>query len=317
MKYVDITATKNRNKSQRSSRISGKSRSMHAGFPLSIQKVFAKKGKKKINYKLRFYLVIVLIGCSSLLYIRHQITTETDSVFKDVYALLSPYIPKLSVSLQKKKNSTQPQPPQPTLPKTKSQKKHRFSGGSVSNPQQQQSSQSSSLASSSKRNRSPSAISKSLAQPIVYYLPKIGDQNRIEMAALKGTFMLSPQKENLYKDVISALLRYEPRSKDHRHKDVVQVFSEEVRLKKAWIENKVLLLDFNEPFEKNRYGNRGLFIQIQQLLWTLFQSPLLEGQFDSISILVDGKRKQQIGGDGMPLKPFYVKTDMRRYIHAR
>jgi spore germination protein GerM len=87
----------------------------------------------------------------------------------------------------------------------------------------------------------------------------------------------------------------------------------------------VLLIDFNSRFEYNRYGYMGLSIQIQQLLWTIFRyndeiirraretgQPVVH--ISRVSFLIEGRRKSRIGGEGVPLKLFYSRSDLKREV---
>ena len=125
--------------------------------------------------------------------------------------------------------------------------------------------------------------------------------------------------KNAYEVAIRKLLRGKP-EKSY----LVNTFPEDAKLHKAWVENGVLLLDFNSRFEYNRYGHLGLKIQLQQVLWTAFDlaDQALErgddkiAHIESVSILIDGKRKKTLGGEGLSLKPFFGREDLHRSLSA-
>ncbi len=96
---------------------------------------------------------------------------------------------------------------------------------------------------------------------------------------------------------------------------VKNFFDPQTRLNNAWIENNTLLLDFNSAFENSKYGYMGIEVKIQQVLWTFFNFKAdTVNKVGYISFLIDGKRKDVIGGDGKILKPFYSRKDLRSVI---
>ena len=100
--------------------------------------------------------------------------------------------------------------------------------------------------------------------------------------------------------------------------ETLNFFDNNVIVKRAWMENDTLIIDFNRAFEYSKYGPSGINARIQQLLWTVFNLPKLmdSKQIKSnqpisfVSILIDGRRKSNIGGDGMTLSPFYSFEDL-------
>ena len=91
----------------------------------------------------------------------------------------------------------------------------------------------------------------------------------------------------------------------------INAFDKKVQLLKAWVENDVLIVDFNSRFEYNRYGHLGLKMQIQQVLWTAFGvSKDSQHELNRVSFLINGRRKERLGGEGLVLKPFYSRLDL-------
>lgn len=96
---------------------------------------------------------------------------------------------------------------------------------------------------------------------------------------------------------------------------VKNFFDPQTRLNNAWLENNTLLLDFNSAFENSKYGYMGIEVKIQQVLWTFFNFKAdTVNKVGYISFLIDGKRKDVVGGDGKILKPFYSRKDLRSVI---
>lgn len=124
-------------------------------------------------------------------------------------------------------------------------------------------------------------------------------------------------ERNAYGEAVKHLVKLRPDREGY-----LNPFPENVRLNKAWIENGVLLLDFNRAFEYNRFGHLGLQVQIQQVLWTVFDlsdrsGSMVPEKIDSVSILIDGKRKKTLGGEGLALKLFYGREDLLRLLASR
>jgi spore germination protein GerM len=124
-------------------------------------------------------------------------------------------------------------------------------------------------------------------------------------------------ERNPYGEAVKHLVRLRPDREGY-----LNPFPDNVRLNKAWIENGVLLLDFNRAFEFNRFGHLGLQVQIQQVLWTVFDlsdrsGSMVPEKIDSVSILIEGKRKKTLGGEGLALKLFYGREDLLRLLASR
>ncbi|HMB00536.1 MAG TPA: GerMN domain-containing protein [Spirochaetota bacterium] len=134
---------------------------------------------------------------------------------------------------------------------------------------------------------------------------------KIVMSFVKTSF---EQGDSYYKNLIKKMLLYKNRNDLDRP---FNIFNNGVKIRKAWLEEDVLLLDFNSRFSYNRYGYNGLRMQIQQVLWTVFKNQQENQEIKNISFLINGKRKSKIGGEGMQLKPFYNKKDIKKVIPYR
>ena len=139
----------------------------------------------------------------------------------------------------------------------------------------------------------------------------VGDSHYLWKVALKlRREVLTFDADSIYDKPLRYLLNY-----DDVQEKGFNCFSKGVILKKVWIENDVLMLDYNQKFENNRFGHLGLQVQIQQILWTAFAVSTDQGdEIKRISFLINGKRRTRIGGEGMSLKPFYTRRDLRRII---
>ena len=90
-----------------------------------------------------------------------------------------------------------------------------------------------------------------------------------------------------------------------------------VKLVDVKIEENVLMINFNKKFEYTKYGYMGHQARIQQILWTIFNSKAAKiEKIAYVSFLIEGERKMNIGGEGMGLKPFYSRKDMKKIIRS-
>ncbi len=244
---------------------------------------FAKKPPSKMlkpNYRFRFYLIIFFILASSFLYVRYQVLYQKNSVFSDLYEIITNHFSKSKqvTPYSQKKTQSKKTPIEKKIIKEK-----------------------------------PLLTNKRENQLILYYFPKMDDRkNRIQFIAVKDKAKINFKQESAYFKIIKNLITYRSIKEG-----LLDSFNKKIILRKAWIENRVLILDFNKAFEINRYGDKGLHLQIQQLLWTLLTIPSSKKSFDTISFLIEGRRKRNIGGHGVPLKPFYSKKDLKKYIYFR
>lgn len=78
------------------------------------------------------------------------------------------------------------------------------------------------------------------------------------------------------------------------------------KLISASLNNNHLILNFNENFENNYLGRQAIEIQLKQIILTCFEFD----EVRSISILINGKRKRYITGEGIPLKESYTRSDL-------
>ncbi len=93
-------------------------------------------------------------------------------------------------------------------------------------------------------------------------------------------------------------------------------FPEKLIVKRAWVENQTLMVDFNRAFEYSRYGRKALAVRLQLLLWSVFSANqnLQPAPIRFVSILIEGRRKTKIGGDGWVVNPFYSERDLKPAI---
>jgi spore germination protein GerM len=77
-------------------------------------------------------------------------------------------------------------------------------------------------------------------------------------------------------------------------------------LRSAQLNGGILTLDFSSNFEQNFNGREAINFQLSQIMLTSFEFSRVSG----LTILIDGKRKQYITGEGIPLKEIYTKDDL-------
>ncbi len=140
------------------------------------------------------------------------------------------------------------------------------------------------------------------------------------MKTSKNSAVLLPMKakmhggrEDYFKNLITTLINFKS-----ENRKIINGFQNKVKLKNAYLENDVLILDFNESFEFSRYGYAGLNLRIQQILWTVFNSKGAKAEkIANVSLMINGKRKRKIGGEGLELKLFYSKKDIIKTISLK
>lgn len=162
-------------------------------------------------------------------------------------------------------------------------------------------------------HRHTSAETKS-PKKIFVYLP-LANKTMDKITFYPIVRAVSPKIKKLeYGNAIKYLIEEEV-----NQNNIHNFFNKKVKVKRAWVENDTLIIDFNRAFEYSQHGHLGLKIRIQQVLWTVLNLP--KNLYDSkglknetpinyISFLIEGRRKSKIGGDGMVLNPFYSKEDL-------
>lgn len=86
----------------------------------------------------------------------------------------------------------------------------------------------------------------------------------------------------------------------------ISFIPEETRLIWARIDEGHLTLNFSSGFENNYSGREAILFQLSQVMFTAFDFQ----QVKKLSILIDGKRKQYITGEGIPIKEAYTRQDL-------
>jgi spore germination protein GerM len=87
---------------------------------------------------------------------------------------------------------------------------------------------------------------------------------------------------------------------------LISFIPEGTALLSARIESGHLTLNFSDQFESNYSGREAILFQLSQVMLTSFEF----GQVTSLSILINGQKKQYITGEGIPLKEVYTKSDL-------
>lgn len=116
-----------------------------------------------------------------------------------------------------------------------------------------------------------------------------------------------------YKDspitrTMEALLLGSTRSE--KENGIVSFIPAGTKLISAQISNGHLTLNFSGEIEENYSGREAILLELSQIMLTSFS-------FDAVgrvSILIDGRRKGYITGEGIPLKQYYTKQDISQLI---
>ena len=154
---------------------------------------------------------------------------------------------------------------------------------------------------------------RNLKTNINYYLGYLSNNSFIRFRPVTRSVTFKEEVLS-YQTIINELLTIP----SNRQFNQINLLDYSIKLRNMWIDDQVLILDFNAGFEYSRYGYKGLSIRIQQILWTLFsfstaKAPI-EEKITHISFLINGKRKQKISAYGLELKPFYSKKDLLKRI---
>lgn len=253
------------------------------------------------NYQFKFYAAIGVILLSVYFYVRYQIQNHPESVFHELYVII-----KGQVSETAPNNEKSNQKDSALKNEADSSKKR------ISSAEGMRKENTKDLRSSSVKSEDEDLKPITTAEVNLFLGSLDKRSGQVKLTPVKT--LIEAGDQDPYAVAVKELLHF------HSDRDaaLVNTFPENVRLRSARIENGVLLLDFNQAFEFNRFGHLGLQVQIQQILWTVFDvSDQRDKKLESISILVDGKRKKTLGGEGLVLKPFYGRSDLVRTIGAK
>ena len=134
------------------------------------------------------------------------------------------------------------------------------------------------------------------------YLVKIDEED--------GTARPAPvQRTVKFKDspitrTIEALLNGP--TETEKRKGMTSFIPDDTELISASIKDGHLVLNFNEKFEENYSGREAILLELSQVLLTSFNI----NQVTKVSILIEGRNKRYITGEGIPLKDVYTKQDL-------
>ncbi|MCK4804190.1 MAG: GerMN domain-containing protein [Spirochaetes bacterium] len=93
---------------------------------------------------------------------------------------------------------------------------------------------------------------------------------------------------------------------NERQSGITSFIPDETELISASIQNGHLTLNFSSKFEENYSGREAILLELSQVVLTSFNFT----QVTKLSILIEGKRKRYITGEGIPLKEVYTKQDL-------
>jgi len=281
------------------------------------------------GYHLKFITVIVLTIASSYYYVTYQIKHNPQSVFTEIKMLFQDNMQKkiaIVKTIEKKARDGK---------KTSSAESKRNSN---IQDQNRSDNQRTSVTEPTRNNKRPglslspaesAAVVKQTENKVQKKETAVGQLYTIYLPDTKvraGSVVLSPVDIEIrgaeinQADIDSVNTAYFQLIKNLvGHKSGLQnlpnEFSPGTEVRRVWLENDVLLVDFNRRFEYSRFGHTGLQVQIQQILWTVFMHDTQSGNMiNRVSFLIDGRRKEKIGGEGVALKLFYSRNDLRKII---
>ncbi len=275
------------------------------------------KGKpQQVNYQYRYYALIAFFFLVSLGYVVFKVNQKENSVFKEVYHIFF----SSSATSQQAQNetalleqdgglvaqkpvasspiispSTTPSTTPGTAPSTGPTPQSAGTPNTLHNLGNLPPNQNNSL------NRNQIVFS--------FYLPKFStEKNSVNFIPIAQSINNSG---NSIKSIMRSIFRFKTKNNNLKN-----FLTPQIKLLGAFIENQTLILNFNKFFESSKFGYKGLEIRLQQVLWTMLSlDPQVLGEKVSfVSIIIEGERKSKIGGDGILLKPFYSKQDLKKEI---
>ena len=237
----------------------------------STKKLPASRGRKgkqssQLSYQSKFYLTIFLILLGCYAYVHYQIKFNDNSVFSDLANIFNKHRPKYSSNPKSTTKSKEPSAPgKPSTPGKpsapgKPSPQLPFDASTGSAQRYAQDSRSGTAADGEPLEK------KSLekTRPVDIYMMKVENSSAVLMPIKTS---IRSTRENYFKTLIATLIHF--KSKDRK---LINGFQNKIKIKNVYLENDVLILDFNQSFEFSRYGYAGLNLQIQQILWTVFNS---------------------------------------------
>ena len=247
---------------------------------LPVKKTALKKGGgPALNYQMKFYLVILTMFTCCYFYITYQIENDKTSIFYELHQILTK---RFSKKTNEKKITVKPKDQKVSVEKQRPASDREWP-----------------------INRSASRMYKEE----IFIIHRKGD--KAFLVPIPVSF--KSRREKYFFHLVEKSIHFKPRERKY-----INAFQKEVKLRNTSIENDVLMIDFNRGFEYSRYGYLGLNAQIQQILWTVLHSRgARDEKISSVAFTIDGKRKRKIGGEGMELKLFYTKKDLRKKIGTK
>jgi spore germination protein GerM len=88
----------------------------------------------------------------------------------------------------------------------------------------------------------------------------------------------------------------------------LSLIPQDTQLISARVENSIAFLNFNEAFRFNTMGLEGYMAQMQQVVLTATQFSTV----DAVQILINGRRLEYLGGDGIYIAEPLTADDLRR-----
>ena len=140
---------------------------------------------------------------------------------------------------------------------------------------------------------------KSLEAPLYYVRIEADGSAQLQPVIRPVHFKDSPITRT-----IDSLL--EGPSAEEASKGLISFIPEGTNLLSARLHNGILTLDFSAAFEQNFNGREAIHFQLSQIMLTSFEFSQVSG----LTLLIEGKKKQYITGEGIPLKEVYTKDDL-------
>lgn len=111
-------------------------------------------------------------------------------------------------------------------------------------------------------------------------------------------------KDSPITNTINALLKGPTEAEKQR--GIISLIPEGTSLISTQLKDGYLTLNFSSNFEENYSGTDAIFLELSQVILTSLDFQ----QVNKMSILIEGKRKSYITGEGIPLKEVYTKNDL-------
>jgi len=133
----------------------------------------------------------------------------------------------------------------------------------------------------------------------VYFNKVTKDEKQILVSVDRNVYY----KNTPLTETINSLLKGP--SQNEKNKEVITNIPGNTKLLSIYIKENIAFVNFSKEFEYNSYGKEAALAQIKQIVYTATEFPNIK----SVQILIDGKVKKYMGGEGILIDKPYSRSD--------